>query len=139
MEEELSHRRAAAAPRPSVHRSHGAVPHLEQPSVTAAAIVAFLRGETIAGDDDASALVVVPSPLERLNRFLDTPILDTNERGGPLEPFKRFARVEPEAARLVASVVAVVGVGAFWRLLFSSCFLSVLLACWPRVRSEPCR
>lgn len=60
------------------------------------------------------------SPLDRVNAFLDRPILDTNERGGPLEPFKKFARMEPEAAQLIASVLAIFGIGSFWKLLFSA-------------------
>lgn len=65
-------------------------------------------------DDDAAG-----SPLDQINAFLDKPILDTSVRGGPLEPFKRFARMEPEAAQVIASAVAILGIGAFWRLLFS--------------------
>ena len=37
--------------------SSGHTPHLEQPAVTAAALVAFVRGETPAGDDDVSQVV----------------------------------------------------------------------------------
>lgn len=59
------------------------------------------------------------SPLDQLNAFLDRPILDTNVRGGPLEPFKRFARTEPELAGIIASVLAVAATGAFWKFLFS--------------------
>ena len=59
------------------------------------------------------------SPFEQLNSFLDQPFLDTNVRGGPAEPFKRFARTEPEAAQVIASALAIVGIGAFWKLLFS--------------------
>ena len=42
----------------------GHVPHLEQPAVTADAIAAFYRGETVAGDADVSALG--SSPLEQI-------------------------------------------------------------------------
>ena len=46
------------------------------------------------------------SPLAKLNEWLDTPFLDTGKRGGPLEPFKRFARLEPELASAAASTAA---------------------------------
>lgn len=88
----------------------GHVPHLEQPAVTARAIAAFVRGEVVDGDDDVSSLLQRGGggdPLRALNEFLDRPLLDTNVPGGPLEPFKSFARTEPEAAQVVASVVAV--------------------------------
>ena len=79
--------------------------------MTAAAIGAFARGQPVAGDADASALSTgrstATSPLDKLNAFLDTPILDTNTRGGPLEPLKRFARSEPELAQVGASATAV--------------------------------
>ena len=88
--------------------SCGHVPHLEQPTVVAEAIQAVVCGEELAGDGDISQLVAAAaaSPLDRLNAFLDTPILDTGVRGGPLEPFKRFARLEPELASAAASVLA---------------------------------
>ena len=41
-----------------------------------------------------------------LNALLDTPILDANTRGGPLEPVKAFVRREPEVAQVAASVLA---------------------------------
>lgn len=73
-----------------------------------------------APSSDASAgAAASSSPLEQLNSFLDRPILDTNVRGGPLEPFKKFARMEPEAAQVIASVIAIFGIGAFWKALFS--------------------
>jgi hypothetical protein len=65
------------------------------------------------GEPPAAA---VQSPLARLNELLDRPILDTNERGGPLEPFKRFARQEPEAAQVVASAVVLGGFALVARL-----------------------
>jgi len=85
----------------------GHVPHLEQPAVTAAAIHAFLCARDVGGDSDVGSLMALSqSPTERLSSFLDRPILDTSVRGGPLEPFKRYARREPEAAQLIASIVA---------------------------------
>ena len=57
------------------------------------------------------------NPLQRLNELLDKPILDTNVRGGPLEPFKRFARLEPETASIVASVVVISFFAALGRVL----------------------
>jgi len=85
----------------------GHVPHLEQPAVTAAAIHAFLCARDVGGDSDVGSLMALSqSPTERLSSFLDRPILDTSVRGGPLEPFKRYARREPEVAQLIASVVA---------------------------------
>ena len=56
--------------------------------------------------------------LDELNKLLDTPILDTGERGGPLEPFKKFARTEPEKAQVAASVAAL----TFWAILFRIVF-----------------
>ena len=56
--------------------------------------------------------------LDELNKLLDTPILDTAERGGPLEPFKKFARTEPEQAQVVASVAALTFFAIFFRLVF---------------------
>ena len=44
--------------------------------------------------------------VKELDAFLDTPILDPNERGGPLEPLKAFVRSEPETAQVAASVLA---------------------------------
>ena len=80
---------------------------MEQPAVTAAAIHAFLCAREVGGDSDVGSLMALSqSPLERLSSFLDQPILDTSVRGGPLEPFKRYARREPEVAQLIASVVA---------------------------------
>lgn len=98
----------------------GHVPHLEQPSAVAAAIEAVVYGNAAEtpGDGDVSAFAGCgssdASPLAQLNAFLDRPLLDTSERGGPLEPFKRYARINPEEAQVAASVVAVVffaGVG----------------------------
>lgn len=89
------------------------VPHLEQPAVVAKAITSVVRGTPVEGDADFSELLAAAaadasaSPLERLNAFLDKPILDTGERGGALEPFKRWARIEPELASTAASVLAV--------------------------------
>ena len=96
----------------------GHVPHLEQPEVLAAAVVAFLRGAPVAGDADADAgLAAASSPLARLDVLLDTPLLDTNVRGGPLEPLKRAMRAEPELAQVGASVVAIAFFGVLGRLL----------------------
>lgn len=94
----------------------GHTPHLEQPKFLANAIRAALDGTPVAGDADVSEVVAAAqrNPLQRLNALLDTPLLDTNVRGGPLEPFKKFARVEPEAAQAAASVVAVL----FWFAVF---------------------
>eukprot|EP00534_Pseudo-nitzschia_fraudulenta_P000215 CAMPEP_0201131518 /NCGR_PEP_ID=MMETSP0850-20130426/42938_1 /ASSEMBLY_ACC=CAM_ASM_000622 /TAXON_ID=183588 /ORGANISM="Pseudo-nitzschia fraudulenta, Strain WWA7" /LENGTH=151 /DNA_ID=CAMNT_0047401569 /DNA_START=98 /DNA_END=553 /DNA_ORIENTATION=- len=50
------------------------------------------------------------SPLEKLNRFLDTPILDANNRsdqGAVAETLKEFVRDEPEIAQVTFSVVVV--------------------------------
>jgi len=60
---------------------------------------------------------MIGSPLERLDEFLDRPLLDTNIRGGPLEPFKQFARINPEEAQVVASVVVLGGFFVLGRLL----------------------
>jgi len=96
----------------------GHVPHLEQPKATAEAIAAFLAGDSLQGDGDyMSAASASGSPLERLDEFLDRPLLDTNIRGGPLEPFKQFARVNPEEAQVVASVVVLGGFFVLGRLL----------------------
>lgn len=54
--------------------------------------------------------------LASLNAFLDKPILDTGVRGGPLEPFKRFARINPEVAQVAASVIVVSGFAVLARL-----------------------
>ena len=91
----------------------GHVPHLEQPAVVADAIEAALAGAAPAGDGEVGALGggagggAGGDLLARLDAFLDRPLLDTNVRGGPLEPFKRFARLEPELAQALASVIAV--------------------------------
>jgi len=98
----------------------GHSPHLEQPAVLARAIRATLDNTPVEGDSDVSAVMAAAAqtPLQKLNELLDTPILDTGERGGPLEPFKKFARTEPEKAQVAASVVAV----TFWLLLFRIVF-----------------
>lgn len=105
----------------------GHSPHLEQPSILADALAAFLRGEVVAGDSDVSEVVaranrtplqVAQSRVAAINAFLDTPILDTNERGGPLEPLKAWVRTEPEVAQVGASVVAV----SFFAVTFGSAF-----------------
>jgi heme exporter protein B len=73
------------------------------------AIIAFHRGEPVAGDADTRALTAAPassSPLESLNSFLDRPFLDTNERGGAFEPLKKLIRAEPELAQVLASMLA---------------------------------
>lgn len=57
------------------------------------------------------------SALDSLNEFLDKPLLDTGKRGGPLEPFKRFARREPEQAQVAASVVTFLTFATIGRLL----------------------
>lgn len=94
----------------------GHSPHLEQPQLLALAIRAALDGTPVGGDADVSEVVAAAerSLLQQLNALLDTPLLDTNVRGGPLEPFKKFARQEPEAAQAAASVVAVL----FWFAVF---------------------
>ena len=94
----------------------GHTPHLEQPKVVAQAIRAALDGKPAAGDADVSEVVAAAelNPLQQLNALLDTPLLDTNVRGGPMEPFKKFARQQPEAAQAAASVVAVL----FWFAIF---------------------
>ena len=68
-----------------------------------------MRGREPAGERiDASEVSAEPSSLlKQFNDFLDRPILDTGVRGGPLEPIKRFARLEPEIAQTVASVLAI--------------------------------
>lgn len=83
--------------------------------MTAAAILAFCDGDSPAGDADASALMAAAarSPLDQINAILDTPILDANERGGPLEPVKRWIRAEPELAQVVASITALSFFAAF--------------------------
>ena len=102
------------------------MPHLEQPAAVAAAIDAVVRGapSEVPGDSDVSAFAgAAPaadaSPLAQLNAFLDRPLLDTGVRGGPLEPFKRFARINPDEASAIASVVAVVFFGAVGRVLLA--------------------
>jgi pimeloyl-ACP methyl ester carboxylesterase len=87
----------------------GHVPHLEQPEVTARAIAAFVAGGAVEGDADALVATGADpaNPIEQLNALLDRPIFDANERGGPLEPIKRFVRMEPEIASAAASVLAV--------------------------------
>ena len=100
------------------------MPHLEQPAAVAAAIQAAVRAVAtdsevvLAGDGDVGACGAPPSgssdsPLAKLGELLDTPLLDTGVRGGPLEPFKRFARLEPELAQGVASAAAI----AFFALI----------------------
>ena len=85
----------------------GHVPHLEQPAIVAKAIEVAVRGGELAGEDARGYTAAeAKNPLQQLNELLDKPILDTNVRGGPLEPFKRFARLEPEAASVIASVAA---------------------------------
>jgi hypothetical protein len=90
------------------------------------AIIAFHRGEPVAGDADTRALTAAPassspleiaapassSPLESLNSFLDRPFLDTNERGGAFEPLKKLIRAEPELAQVLASMLALAFFGA---------------------------
>ena len=96
------------------------MPHLEQPAVTAEAIASFLRMETVSGDADATSLIGgdgSKSALDKLNELLDKPLLDTGVPGGPLEPFKSFARTEPEAAQVLASVLAFGGFALVGRLL----------------------
>ena len=103
----------------------GHSPHLEQADVLAAAVRAFLDGgpDAVAGDADVSEIVRLAArgPVEKLldrakelNAALDTPILDANERGGPLEPVKKFVRSEPEIAQVAASALAL----AFFFVLF---------------------
>ena len=104
----------------------GHVPHLEQSALVGDAIIAFHRGEPVAGDADTRALTAAPassspleiaapassSPLESLNSFLDQPFLDTNERGGAFEPLKKLIRAEPELAQVLASMLALAFFGA---------------------------
>ena len=52
----------ALTPPPSLEQ----VPHLEQPEVTAAAIIAWVRGEDVAGDGDAASLTERKAPLDQL-------------------------------------------------------------------------
>jgi hypothetical protein len=61
---------------------------------------------------------VAQSRVAAINAFLDTPILDTNERGGPLEPLKAWVRAQPEPAQIAASVIAV----SFFAAICSSLF-----------------
>ena len=79
-------------------------PILRHPNtqVLARAIRATLDGSPVEGDSDVSAVLAAASlsPLDKLNALLDTPLLDTAERGGPLEPFKKFARTDPEKAQV---------------------------------------
>lgn len=72
--------------------------------VLARAIRATLDGMPVEGDSDVSAVLAAASlsPLDKLNALLDTPLLDTAERGGPLEPFKKFARTDPEKAQVAS-------------------------------------
>ena len=104
----------------------GHVPHLEQSALVGDAIIAFHRGEPVAGDADTRALTAAPassspleiaapassSTLESLNSFLDQPFLDTNERGGAFEPLKKLIRAEPELAQVLASMLALAFFGA---------------------------
>ena len=93
------------------------MPHLEQPAVTAEAIASFLRMETVSGATSLMGGDGSKSALDKLNELLDKPLLDTGVPGGPLEPFKSFARTEPEAAQVLASVLAFGGFALVGRLL----------------------
>lgn len=85
-------------------------------------------GEIGDGESDVvMATSVESSMLDRLNAFLDRPILDTNERGGPLEPFKKFARQEPEMAQVAASTVAIGGFALVARVLLAAAAAAGLL------------
>ena len=96
-----------------------------QPEVTAEAIGRFLRTELVGGDANPAISAgggeanggSGGSPLARLNELLDRPLLDTSKPGGPLDGFKSFARTEPEAAQLVASLVAFGGFALVGKLL----------------------
>ena len=79
------------------------------------AIVAL---RTTQGDDDNNDSVndndnedsSEPSLLDKLNKFLDTPILDANNRsdqGAVSEVLKEFVRDEPEIAQVTFSVAVV--------------------------------
>lgn len=97
----------------------GHVPHLEQPEVTAAAIVAFLRDQQVTGDSDVTYIMGnAPNLVQTINQILDTPILDSNVRGGLLEPLKRVIRAEPELAQVAASILALAFFGLCGKLLF---------------------
>jgi len=83
-----------------------------------------MREGELAGDSDVpasplAALSKLTDQLKGLNELLDKPILDTGVRGGPLEPFKRFARLEPETASAVASAVAIGFFAVLGRLLLA--------------------
>jgi len=96
----------------------GHVPHLEQPAALSALLTEFVNGRPIPGGADiaaAAAEVAGGNLLDRINAALDTPILDSNVRGGPLEPVKSFIRKEPEVAQVAASVLAVLFFGALTR------------------------
>ena len=71
------------------------------------------RFETTKDDDDNSAEVLAKddtSLFDQINAFLDTPILDANDRsdqGAVAETLKRFVRREPQIASIAFSAVVV--------------------------------
>ena len=71
------------------------------------------RFETTKDDDDNSDEVLAKddtSLFDQINAFLDTPILDANDRsdqGAVAETLKRFVRREPQIASIAFSAVVV--------------------------------
>jgi len=78
----------------------------------ASAIVALrsTQGDDDSVNDNDNEDSPEPSLLEKLNTFLDTPILDANNRsdqGAVSEVLKEFVRDEPEIAQVTFSVAVV--------------------------------
>ena len=69
--------------------------------------VTAVGGEEGSSESESSS---EPSPFDKLNSFLDTPILDANNRqdqGFVAETLKEFVRNEPEVAQVSFSIVVV--------------------------------
>mmetsp|Transcript_84203 Transcript_84203/g.149186 ORF Transcript_84203/g.149186 Transcript_84203/m.149186 type:complete len:156 (-) Transcript_84203:135-602(-) len=73
------------------------------------AVVALEDGSAEAADEKEGSTAEEEQPgfLQQINNFLDKPLLDTNERGGPLEPLKDFIRDDPQMGSVVMSGIAV--------------------------------
>ena len=71
----------------------GHTPHLEQPAITSAALVAFVRGQTIEGDADTADVVAAATRYDATKEVVEKAVVATRNR------FGEWATVALEKAR----------------------------------------
>mmetsp|Transcript_13234 Transcript_13234/g.30109 ORF Transcript_13234/g.30109 Transcript_13234/m.30109 type:complete len:171 (+) Transcript_13234:36-548(+) len=87
------------------------------------------RGAVAPENELPEALEAASAKKKQPDDWLDTPILDSNEYGGPLEPLKQLIRDDPEMGTAVMSGIALVFIIVLIKVV-TSVVSSALDALW---------